>query len=206
MRSVRQGLTTTTYAKGSAQYHWGVTPPGRWVLFDIHKDPGCRNDLSKANPELVAEMIAAYDRWWMDTYPVMIERGGDEGDAGAIDRQRAAFFKRAAGVEAERRAVVKPAADTAGRQSNVFIRMDADGDNRVTREEYLGLFVPTFPDKDTDRDGKLAPEEFPYEGSFKVGDADADGYLTPAEFEGMYSHQFESRDRNRDGFVTVDEM
>ena len=39
-----------TYAYGTAQYHWGVSPKGQWVLYDVKKDPGCKNDLSKEKP------------------------------------------------------------------------------------------------------------------------------------------------------------
>jgi hypothetical protein len=43
----------------------------------VKKDPGCLNDLATAEPERVAAMGAAYDKWWDVTYPVMVERGGD---------------------------------------------------------------------------------------------------------------------------------
>lgn len=81
LRMVRdKGLKTTTYTEGNAQYHWGVTPADRWVLFDVRKDPACMNDIADANPELVSTMAASYDGWWDDMLPVMMERGGDEGD------------------------------------------------------------------------------------------------------------------------------
>jgi hypothetical protein len=35
------------------------------------------NDLAAAEPERVATMGAAYDKWWDVTYPVMVQRGGD---------------------------------------------------------------------------------------------------------------------------------
>jgi hypothetical protein len=50
------------------------------VLFDVKKDPGCRNDLSEKRPGLVAKLSKAYDQWWDDTYPEMISMGGDEGN------------------------------------------------------------------------------------------------------------------------------
>ena len=80
---MRKGLKATTYTDGNAQFHWGVTAPGRWELFDVKKDPACRNDLSSANPELVSKLIAAYDNWWDEQFPLMMERGGDEGDPDA---------------------------------------------------------------------------------------------------------------------------
>ena len=41
-----------TYAYGTAQYHWGVSPREHWVLFDVKKDPGCKNDLSQEKPSI----------------------------------------------------------------------------------------------------------------------------------------------------------
>ena len=94
LRMVRKGLKTTTYTEGNAQYHWGVTPADRWVLFNVKEDPECSTDLSSANPEIVATMAAAYDGWWDEMFPIMIERGGDVGDpeasAKAADASRKA--------------------------------------------------------------------------------------------------------------------
>ncbi len=101
LRFVRKGMKTTTYTEGNAQYHWGVSPAGRWALFDVKEDAACENDLAAANPELVSTMAAAYDKWWDAMYPVMIERGGDKGDpnasanAASRDRQREAVKKAA---------------------------------------------------------------------------------------------------------------
>ena len=77
LRSVEAGSKSATYTAENAQYHWGVTPPGRWALYDVNKDPGCMNDLAAAETERVAAMGAAYDKWWDATYPVMVQRGGD---------------------------------------------------------------------------------------------------------------------------------
>jgi arylsulfatase A-like enzyme len=99
LRSVRKGLKKTTYTQENAQYHWGVTPPDHWALFDVKKDPGCRNDIAATHPERVDEMVKAYEQWWDNTYPVMMERGGDLGDpdagrsAASRARQRAAKNK-----------------------------------------------------------------------------------------------------------------
>jgi hypothetical protein len=201
MRAVRNGLTTTTYTQGNAQYHWGVTPGDSWQLFDIEKDPGCQKDLSRSNPELVSELIAAYDNWWDEQFPIMMARGGDEGDPNASRDAASRARHHAAQIAAK-----KVSGDVSQQQIDMFARLDGDADGKVTREEYLALFVPTFANKDADRDGELTPQEFPYEGSFKVGDTDGSETLTEAEFKEMYSRQFDSRDRNKDGVITVDEM
>ncbi|MFM8982204.1 MAG: hypothetical protein ACKOLA_04725, partial [Spartobacteria bacterium] len=77
LRSVEAGGKRANYTAENAQFHWGVTPPGRWALFEVKKDPGCMNDLAAAEPERAAAMGAAYDKWWDATYPVMVKRGGD---------------------------------------------------------------------------------------------------------------------------------
>ena len=78
LRAVEKGSKVGTYTKANAQFHWGVTPSGRWALYDFKKDIACRNDIAEKNPERVKTMAAAYDKWWDDLYPVMIKRGGDD--------------------------------------------------------------------------------------------------------------------------------
>jgi len=77
LRGVEKGGTGANYTKENAQFHWGVTPKGKWALFDVKKDPGCQNDLAASEAPRVKEMTAAYDTWWDAVYPVMVERGGD---------------------------------------------------------------------------------------------------------------------------------
>jgi arylsulfatase A-like enzyme len=77
LRSVESGKKGANYTKENAQFHWGVTPLGKWVLIDTKKDPGCRDNLSASHFERVKAMAAAYDQWWDDMYPVMVERGGE---------------------------------------------------------------------------------------------------------------------------------
>ena len=76
---VGKGLRKITYTEDNAQFHWGVSAPDRWSLFDSKKDPACENDLSATMPELAKELSTAYDRWWDTTYPEMIAAGGDKG-------------------------------------------------------------------------------------------------------------------------------
>jgi len=80
LRNVEGGATSAIYTKENAQFHWGVSPEGRWVLFDVKKDPACQKDLAAEKRELASNLAAAYDRWWDDVYPDMMARGGDEGE------------------------------------------------------------------------------------------------------------------------------
>jgi arylsulfatase len=43
--------------------------PGGWELYDLSTDPGETNDIAAKRPETVAEMSAAYDRWWDEVLP-----------------------------------------------------------------------------------------------------------------------------------------
>jgi hypothetical protein len=80
LRQVQRGAKRATYTKENAAFHWGVTSPGRWSLFDLKNDINCKKDLSTGNPELAAKLATAYDKWWDDLFPTMIQLGGDKGD------------------------------------------------------------------------------------------------------------------------------
>jgi arylsulfatase A-like enzyme len=80
LRLVRRGAKSHTYTNGNAQFHWGASPPGRWVLFNSKTDPACRNDLSAKHPQLVKKLANAYDKWWDEVFPQMIAAGGDKGE------------------------------------------------------------------------------------------------------------------------------
>jgi hypothetical protein len=80
LQNVSRGSKNMTYAYGTAQYHWGVSPKEHWVLYDIKKDPGCKNDLSQQKLDMIRELSTAYDTWWDNLFPEMIAKGGDLGN------------------------------------------------------------------------------------------------------------------------------
>lgn len=41
-------------------------------LYDIENDPGENTDVSAEHPQVVAKMRAAYDVWWDEVRPMMI--------------------------------------------------------------------------------------------------------------------------------------
>ena len=41
-------------------------------LFDMQSDPGQTTNCIKDHPEIVSEMLAAYDAWWKETRPMMV--------------------------------------------------------------------------------------------------------------------------------------
>jgi arylsulfatase A-like enzyme len=77
LKAVIAGHKEATYTANNADFHWGVSAPGRWSLFNLEKDPECRKDLAGSESPRVSKMAKAYDKWWDEIYPVMIERGGD---------------------------------------------------------------------------------------------------------------------------------
>lgn len=79
LRATQKGGTAETYTKANAQFHWGVSPQDKWVLYNTKLDPACQNDLSAQKTELVETLSAAYDKWWDEVYPEMIKLGGDVG-------------------------------------------------------------------------------------------------------------------------------
>ena len=42
------------------------------ALYDMSKDPGQKTDLAAQHPEVVKQMRAAYDTFWKETRPLMV--------------------------------------------------------------------------------------------------------------------------------------
>lgn len=96
----------------------------------------------------------------------------------------------------------------------LFKLWDANGDGRLSKEEYRGA-VP-FGDLDKNRDGFLSKEElgistYPVQqrgGAFQYmlenWDKDGDGKISRTEWKGKRS--FESVDADGDGFITQNEV
>lgn len=49
----------------------GGTEPN-WQLFDLTTDYGQKNDVSKDHPEVVKELSTAFDKWWEECLPLMV--------------------------------------------------------------------------------------------------------------------------------------
>lgn len=43
-----------------------------WELFDVQADPGEKTDVAAAHPDVVKDMAAAFDGWWADVKPMMV--------------------------------------------------------------------------------------------------------------------------------------
>jgi len=112
------------------------------------------------------------------------------------------FVKRPATKDTSKSVLVSPRKQ----ETAMFRRMDTNGDRKVTREEYVGLFADHFPRLDKDHDAMLTETEFGLPEAFKHMDTDQDGKATLAEYKTLYSRQFDSRDKNKDGLLTIEEM
>jgi len=51
--------------------------PKTWELYDISADPGEANDLAKRHPDIVARLVAEYDRWWNSVQPDLVNENID---------------------------------------------------------------------------------------------------------------------------------
>ena len=90
--------------------------------------------------------------------------------------------------------------------SRMFRAMDFNGDEQVTRAEFIGFWVKAFHNQDEDGDGMLNVTELGSAEVFKSMDANQDGKATLNEFKTMYGKQFEGHDKNRNGSLNTDEL
>ena len=44
----------------------------QWQLFDVKADPGEKNDVAAAHPDVLNELDAAYDKWWDSVQPQLV--------------------------------------------------------------------------------------------------------------------------------------
>jgi arylsulfatase len=57
------------------QWHLVMAGPkktARWQLFDMKADYGEKTDVAEAHPDVVAEMTAAYEKWWESVQPQLV--------------------------------------------------------------------------------------------------------------------------------------
>ncbi|MHC4404794.1 MAG: arylsulfatase [Planctomycetota bacterium] len=54
------------------RYHYAQTTPDRWALYDLSTDPAQDRDVAGTNPDVVNRMAEAYQSWWEEVRPAMI--------------------------------------------------------------------------------------------------------------------------------------
>lgn len=93
------------------------------------------------------------------------------------------------------------AAPPAGAQvtatADYLARMDADGDGRISLQEYLDWMMYGFTRMDRNGDGVLEADELP------GGQGRA---VTRAEYQARLTDRFNRQDRNGDGFLDAREL
>lgn len=100
----------------------------------------------------------------------------------------------------------RASAQVSAEKAKHFARLDKDKNGRITKEEYVGVYLAGFDRKDKNNDGLLTADEFPHPTSLRIGDTDGDGKLTREEFPAIFERQFQGKDKNKDGVVTTDEL
>ena len=77
-RAMKKGRVTSmvyTSTKESTDFHWANTDG--WELYNVKKDPACQNNLAESQPERTTLLTRAYESWWAEVFPKLMERGGD---------------------------------------------------------------------------------------------------------------------------------
>jgi arylsulfatase A-like enzyme len=62
--------TSWKYSQKEMKKHFRFTKD--WELYDLSKDPGQNENIAAGNRQIMDEMKAAYDRWWDEVRPLMI--------------------------------------------------------------------------------------------------------------------------------------
>jgi Ca2+-binding EF-hand superfamily protein len=102
----------------------------------------------------------------------------------------------------------------------VMAEVDANSDQKVTREEFANARSVRFSAADRDGDGRVSRDEFKAELStvagelglvwgdqfFNILDRNADNFLDEGEVDGLAEEAFTAADLNGDGFVTPGEV
>lgn len=96
----------------------------------------------------------------------------------------------------------------------MFKRIDANGDGKITKEEAPERMKEFFDRLDANKDGGLTIEEFKNRGPgaggpedfFKQMDSNGDGKLSKDEVRGPLKERFEQLDADKDGSLTLEEI
>src|SRR5262245_40454446 len=111
----------------------------------------------------------------------------------------------------------KKAAAGRGKHWDQFVKkFDANGDGKVSKEEFLSK-RPAFDKMDANKDGSVTAEEVKAlpavqkrggtgAGFMERFDADHDGKVTPAEYDAKRTTLFEKLDKNKDGMIDQSEV
>jgi Ca2+-binding EF-hand superfamily protein len=100
----------------------------------------------------------------------------------------------------------------AGAGHHLFERADANGDGKLTKDEWTKRALERFDAIDTNRDGKVTRQESRTHcesmkaDRFAAMDRDSDGKLSREEVSRMPRERFDALDTNRDGYLSQEEL
>lgn len=105
-------------------------------------------------------------------------------------------------------------ANTAKRDANapvdtaeaMLARMDRNGDQKVSFEEFRNAMVRRFAARDRDGSGALEGKEFPPEWLVGADLAQSEGKVTIAGFSGELRPTFDRFDTDKDGYISGTEI
>ena len=83
-----------------------------------------------------------------------------------------------------------------------FMNKDTDGDNKVSKAEFVADALKEFPNKDKNKDGKISKDECPMFSKIYDGSND---FMTKDEFISAHKKMFDKLDTNKNGFVSQNE-
>ena len=87
----------------------------------------------------------------------------------------------------------------------VFVTMDADDDQQLTREEYMAIQLGQGADPDQ-RGPRFAEKQADKDARFTMMDADGDGFVTKDQFLADGQSSFEASDTDKNGAVSMPEF
>ncbi|RDE06777.1 EF-hand domain-containing protein [Sphingomonas aracearum] len=116
-------------------------------------------------------------------------------------------------------AVAQDAAPQGPRGGGIMMRADANGDGKISRQEYLAQVTQRFTRRDADKDGVLSGDELagPMRGgegdTARTGlnraqqrsDTNGDGKISQAEDQAAATARFDRLDTNKDGAIDAAE-
>jgi len=56
------------YSKINGDFHYAITPKGKWALYDLKTDISQKNNIALDNPKIVKRLELEYEKWWKEVY------------------------------------------------------------------------------------------------------------------------------------------
>ncbi|HXE52006.1 MAG TPA: arylsulfatase [Tepidisphaeraceae bacterium] len=70
------GADPNQYKCAGCSVRWrtylAISEKGNWELYDLKQDPGEQKDISKEHADVLAKLRTAYDDWWRESVPLLV--------------------------------------------------------------------------------------------------------------------------------------